>query len=87
MTQDNYESDQSLWGQTSGSGVERAYVTKPGDTLEDLAGYFYGDAAQRQRLIDDNPDLARWEAGAQVPGGTRIKVAEDASRGDTVAEG
>jgi hypothetical protein len=86
MTQDNFERDQNLWGQTSGSGLERVYTTKPGDTLEDLAGYFYGDPAQRQRLIDDNPELARWESGAQVPGGTRIKVSEDASRGDTVAE-
>lgn len=86
MTTDSYERDHSRWGQAEGGGMERMYVTKPGDTLEDLAAFFYGDAAHRQRLIDDNPDLGRWEAGAQVPGGTRIRVPEDASRGDTISD-
>jgi hypothetical protein len=86
MAQDTYESDRNRWGRTAGSGMERVYTTKPGDTLDDVAAYFYGDAAQRQRLIDDNPDLARWGTGEQVPGGTRIKVSEDASRGDTTSE-
>jgi phage tail protein X len=81
---DSYEGNQERWGQTEGSGLERTYVTKPGDTLEDIASYFYGDPAQRQRLIDDNPDLARWQPGDQVPGGTRITVGEDEARGDSV---
>jgi len=86
MTSDNsYVSDHSKWGQVEGSGLERTYVTKPGDTLDDVAAFFYGDPAHRQRLIDDNPELARWQSGDQVPGGTRIKVSEDASRGDTVS--
>jgi hypothetical protein len=86
MTSDNsYVSDKSKWGQAEGSGVERTYVTKPGDTLDDVAAFFYGDASHRQRLIDDNPELSRWQSGDQVPGGTRIKVSEDAARGDTVS--
>lgn len=83
MTSDNYVSDRNKWGQVEGSGLERTYVTKPGDTLDDVAAFFYGDAVHRQRLIDDNPELARWGPGEQVPGGTRIKVSEDAARGDT----
>lgn len=83
----NYESDQTLWGQTTGSGTERTYVTKPGDTLEDVAAFFYGDATHRQRIIDDNPELADIETGAQVAGGTRIAMTEDAARGDAVSTG
>lgn len=81
----SYESDQSLWGQASGSGAERTYVTKAGDTLEDVAAFFYGDPAHRQRLIDDNPELASINPGDQVAGGTRIAVTEEAERGDAVA--
>jgi hypothetical protein len=78
-------SDRSQWGQTSGSGMSRVCVTKPGDTLEDMAAYFYGDPVHRQRLIDDNPELGTFGAGAQIPGGSRIKVCEDASRGDAIS--
>lgn len=85
MTTDRYERDQGLWGQASGSGLERTYVTKPGDTLNDVAGFFYGDAAHHVRLVEENPDLSRWAPDDQIPGGTRIKVSEDASRGDTTA--
>lgn len=85
MTSDNrQETDQSKWGQTTGSGLGRVYTTKVGDTLEDVAAFFYGAPEQRQRLIDDNPEWAGWQRGEPVPGGARIKVSEDASRGDTV---
>ncbi len=70
-------------GQVSGSGLERIYTTKEGDTLADLAAFFYGDAGQMQRLIDDNPALPT--DGASLPAGTPLHVPEDSSRGDAVA--
>ena len=76
---------ESSFGQTSGSGMDRVYTTKQGDTLEDIAAFFYGDPAHRQRLIDDNPDFASLPSGGTVPAGTTLKVSEDAARGDTVA--
>ena len=82
-TRDNYVSDRSQWGQVSGSGLDRTYVTKPGDTPDGVAAFFYGDTAHRQRLIDENPELARLQPGDQIPGGSRIKVSEDVARGDT----
>lgn len=85
MAENAYEQDQSRWGQLSGSGVDRAYISKPGDTLEDLASFFYGDPAQRQRIIDDNSDWATLKPGAALPGGSRLKMSEDAARGDSVA--
>lgn len=86
MTSDNkMETDQTKWGQVTGSGMDRIYTTKVGDTLEDVAGFFYGDPKHRQRIIDDNPEWAGWQAGEPVPGGARIKVSEDTARGDTVS--
>ncbi len=76
---------ESNFGQASGSGMDRVYTTKQGDTLEDLAAFFYGDPVHRQRLIDDNPDFASLPSGETVPAGTTLKVSEDATRGDTVA--
>jgi len=73
----------SAAGTVVGGGPERVYVTKAGDTLEALAGFFYGDPAHRQRLLDDNPELA--QQGGDVPAGTRLRVPEDPTRGDTVA--
>ena len=70
-------------GSVVGSGAERVYVTKAGDTLEALAGFFYGDIAHRQRLLDDNPELAG--RSGDLPAGTRLRVPEDPTRGDTVA--
>ena len=78
-------SDESRFGRMSGSGMERTYVTKQGDTLEDIAAYFYGDPAQRQRLIDDNPAFASLAPGETVPAGTTLAVSEDPNRGDSVA--
>jgi hypothetical protein len=87
MTSDSaYEQDQSRWGQVTGSGKDRMYITKLGDTLESVAAFFYGDPVQRQRIIDDNPEWARYQAGASFPTGSRIRVPEDAARGDTVPE-
>ena len=70
-------------GTVVGGGLERVYVTKAGDTLDDLAGFFYGDAAHRQRLIDDNPELAG-QSGS-LPAGTRLRVPQDPTRGDAVS--
>ena len=75
---------ESSFGQTSGSGMDRVYTTKQGDTLEDIAAFFYGDPAHRQRLIDDNPDFASLPPGETMPAGTTLHVSEDAGRGDTV---
>ena len=85
MTTENYRSPQEAsFGQTSGEGRERSYVTKQGDTLEDIAAYFYGDPVQRQRLIDDNPDLAAVQPGDTVPAGMQLTVGLDPERGDAV---
>ena len=71
------------YGQVTGSGAERVYITKEGDMLADLAGFFYGDAAHRQRLLDDNPELA--QEGEPLPAGLRLRIPEDPERGDAVA--
>ncbi len=81
-----YVQDQELWGTARGTGTEREYISKPGDTLEVIAAFFYGDAVQRQRIIDDNPDWAGYQEGAGLPAGTVLKVGEDAERGDTISE-
>ena len=77
-------SQESSFGQTSGSGLERTYVTKQGDTLEDIAAYFSGDPVQRQRLIDDNPAFASLPPGETVPAGTMLAVSEGPNRRDSV---
>jgi hypothetical protein len=71
-------------GTVSGAGLDRVYTTRAGDTLEVIAAYFYGTEIQRQRLLDDNPDLNLEQYGGSLPGGIRIRVSEDVSRGDTV---
>ncbi len=76
---------ESSFGQMSGSGKDRTYTTKQGDTLEDLAAFFYGDPVHRQRLIDDNPEVAALPPGDALPAGMTLHVSEDAERGDTVA--
>ena len=70
------------YGQVTGSGTERGYVTQEGDMLATLAGFFYGDPAHRQRLLDDNPELA--EQGEPLPAGMRLRIPEDPNRGDIV---
>jgi phage tail protein X len=77
--------DTSDHGQVIGQGVSRQYVTRAGDTLEAIGAYFYGDATHAQRLRDDNPQLATYRG--PLPGGLRLNVGEDASRGDTLATG
>lgn len=72
--------DMSTWGSVSGAGKERMYTTKEGDTLDDIAAFFYGDSAQKQRLLDDNPELHK--DMVQLAAGMQIRVSEDAERGD-----
>jgi nucleoid-associated protein YgaU len=76
------ETDTSGYGQVTGSGMDRVYTTKEGDTLDDVAAFFYGDPAQKQRILDDNPDIT--DTGESISPGTRLRVSEDESRGDTV---
>lgn len=71
-------------GAVTGSGLDRTYISREGDTLEAIGAYFYGDPAQKQRLIDDNPSLQAYD-GKPLPAGFEIKVSEDTSRGDTVS--
>lgn len=71
-------------GRVSESGVNRMYTTRPGDTLEAIAAFFYGNPAQRQRIIDDNPGLGAMQPGATLSPGTNLHVGEDAARGDSV---
>ena len=73
------------YGQVTGSGTERVYITKEGDMLADVAGFFYGDAAHRQRLLDDNPELAQGGVSDPLPAGMRLRIPEDPERGDAVA--
>jgi len=73
------------WGKASGSGQSRMYTTRPGDALEGIAAYFYGDVKHVQRLLDDNPFLSHY--AGPLPGGVEIKVSEDAARGDSVKPG
>jgi hypothetical protein len=70
------------YGKVEGSGTERVYITKEGDTLHDVAAFFYGDPAHKQRLVDDNPELT---ADAVLTPGMRLRVGEDAERGDSVS--
>lgn len=75
---------QSDHGTVIGSGLERVYVTREGDTLEAIGAYFYGDPVQAQRLLDDNPEMNLRQYGEKLPGGLRIKAGEDAARGDFI---
>ena len=75
--------DASTYGQVTGSGTDRTYTTKEGDTLEDIAALFYGDPAQKQRLLDENPELTP-DSPVLTPG-MRLRVSEDTDRGDTVS--
>ena len=74
---------ESDFGKVHGSGMGREYVTRDGDTLEAIGAYFYGDPVHAQRLIDDNPSVQEY-SGKPLPAGIRLKVSEDASRGDAV---
>lgn len=69
------------YGAVTGSGRDRVYTSKEGDTLDDVAAFFYGDSTHKQRLLDDNPELT---PDMILSPGTRIRVSEDAERGDTV---
>ena len=73
------------YGQRSGRSTGREYVTRDGDTLEAIGAYFYGDPIHAQRLLDDNPQL-QGHSGP-LPAGMRLKVSDDASRGDASENG
>ena len=68
------------YGQVTGAGRERVYTTKEGDTLADIAAFFYGDSSHTARLLSDNPELNR--DTLVVPAGMRLRVSEDADQGD-----
>lgn len=67
--------DTSSHGTVIGSGAERVYITKDGQSVDELAAYFYGDAAHAVRIRDENPVLAGF-SGA-LPGGLRLVISED----------
>jgi nucleoid-associated protein YgaU len=67
----------STLGTVGGSGTGRTYTTRAGDTLDVIAAYFYGDPVHRQRILDENPNLAA-SGGADLPEGTILRVPEDA---------
>ena len=74
--------DTSGHGQVTGSGTERMYTTKEGDTLETIAAFFYGDSTHRRRLLEENPEL---NAGTPVlTAGMQIRVSEDPGQSDAV---
>ncbi len=68
-------------GSVSGSGRDRRYTTRDGDTLEGLAAFFYGSEAHVQRLMEENPELEQYR-GQSLPGGMSIAVSEDPDKGD-----
>lgn len=76
----------AAFGRTRGAGIGRTYTTKPGDTLEAIAAYFYGDPVRRQRIIDDNPMLAGIKPAAMIPAGWTLNVSDDPARGDTAMQ-
>ena len=70
-------------GQVTGSGRERVYTTKEGDTLADLAAFFYGDSSHTARLLRENPELNADTTELQA--GMRLRISDDADRGDAVS--
>ena len=75
---------ESDFGTVQGAGAERTYMTRPGDTLEAIAAYFYGSEEHRSRLVEENPDFASTAPGDTLPAGTTLRVSFDPDRGDTV---
>lgn len=66
--------DTSSHGTVVGSGAERTYIAREGQTVEEIAAYFYGDAAHTQSLFDQNPYLE--QRGSALPGGLPIRIHE-----------
>ena len=71
------------YGQVTGAGRERVYTTKEGDTLADLAAFFYGDSSHTARLLRENPELNADTTELQA--GMRLRISDDADRGDAVS--
>ena len=83
VNEEGQSTETTTYGQVTGGGMDRMYTTKDGDTLEDIASFFYGDPSHKQRLLDDNPELT---PDTPLPPGMRIRVPLDPSRGDQGAE-
>ena len=71
------------YGSVIGSGRDRVYVTKEGDTLEALAGFFYGDPVHKARILEENPELML--ESEPLPAGKQVRISEDSEKGDSVA--
>ena len=70
-------------GVTSGSGADRTYTSRAGDTLEAIAAYFYGDPVHSRRLLEENPSLA--QHSGSLPGGVQMRVPADAAPAEAAA--
>lgn len=79
------ERDSSNFGTVTGSGADRVYVTKDGDTFEAIATYFYGAEVHKQRILDENPGAMVYN-NLRIPGGVSLRVSEDVAAAP-VAEG
>ena len=65
-------------GATEGEGADRLYFTKPGDSLEDIAAFFYGSSGRRDRIEAENPQVAGMDQLATLPPGLCLRVPADA---------
>lgn len=64
-------------GSMIGAGADRVYVSKDGDTLDGLAAFFYGDAAHRARILQENPSLP--DNTHMLHDGVQLRIPEDAA--------
>ena len=72
-----YEQNQELWGQAQGSGSDRVYVSRVGDSLQSVAAFFYGDPVHAARITQENPAWAAYKTDANLPGGSILRMPED----------
>lgn len=64
-----------------GSGVQRSHIVRQGETLSDIANFYYSDPNQWERVLDANPNLAdefELSSGQQllIPAKRGVKVEE-----------
>ncbi len=57
--------------QAQTDGIDYVYEVKPGDTLDDLARKFLGDASKKPLLFRANPDLV---PGGFLSSGTKLVI-------------
>ena len=74
---------ESDFGTMQGSGLDRTYITRQGDTLDAIAAFFYGDGAHVARVQEENPDFASMGPGETLPAGTPLRVSFNPEKGDT----